>query len=374
MSLRGLAVAIAGVFFDRLDVENVERVPVDRPVMLVANHHSGLMDAMMLYASTPRELRAIGKSTLWKIWPLRPFLAAGRVIPVYRRKDGGGDNSKAFDAVAQALVEGDAVAIFAEGVSHDGLGLERIRTGAARMTLDAVHAGAKPVIVPVGLIFEDRERFRSDALVRFGEPIEVVDSFPDSSSEDQVAVRSLTDAIEAGLRSVAPTWASGEVRASARTAAMLDLPVGASLGEIETRAEELAEAGLLPEPDSDLVGRHGEADLLVPLDEIDLEDSLLLWPFAMAGKIFNRPPFWLVKFVAERQARNIRATVKASGGIVAYPLWWAGIVAATRRSGISWSGSIATAAAVAVLGVISAREMPVSSAERRTLAWLQKRR
>ena len=70
MSLRGLAVAIAGVFFDRLDVENVERVPVDRPVMLVANHHSGLMDAMMLYASTPRELRAIGKSTLWKILSL----------------------------------------------------------------------------------------------------------------------------------------------------------------------------------------------------------------------------------------------------------------------------------------------------------------
>ena len=54
------------------------------------------MDAMMLYAATPRDLRAVGKSTLWKIWPLRPFLAAGRVIPIYRQKDGGGDNAQAF--------------------------------------------------------------------------------------------------------------------------------------------------------------------------------------------------------------------------------------------------------------------------------------
>ena len=96
MSLRGVALAISDVFFDELAVSNAGVVPLDRPVILAANHHSGLMDAMMLYAATPRDLRAVGKSTLWKIWPLRPFLAAGRVIPIYRQKDGGGDNAQAF--------------------------------------------------------------------------------------------------------------------------------------------------------------------------------------------------------------------------------------------------------------------------------------
>ena len=116
----GLLWPFSDVFFDELAVSNAGVVPLDRPVILAANHHSGLMDAMMLYAATPRDLRAVGKSTLWKIWPLRPFLAAGRVIPIYRQKDGGGDNAQAFAAVTEALVDGGAVGAFAEGVSHDG--------------------------------------------------------------------------------------------------------------------------------------------------------------------------------------------------------------------------------------------------------------
>ena len=371
MSLRGLALAVTDIFFDRLAVENAGRVPLDRPVILAANHHSGLMDAMMLYASTPRDLRAVGKSTLWKIWPLRPFLAAGRVIPIYRQKDGGGDNAKAFEAVTEALVDGGAVGIFAEGISHDGHGLERIRTGAARMALDAVSAGAQPVIVPVGLIFEDRERFRSDALVRFGQPIEVVDSFPNATSEDRESVRTLTEMIEQGLVSVAPTWASAEHRAAARTAALHELPVGSSLAEIEAEAERLAAAGPLPEPDPRLVGERGEATLLVNPGEIDDDESALLRPFALAGKVANRPPFMVVDWIASTQKSNIRATVKAGSAAVLYPAWWAAIAAGARRVGMTWNASLASAGIVAVLGAIGARELPVATAEKRTKSFLR---
>ena len=373
MSLRSIAVAITDLFFDEMAIENADRVPLDRPVILAANHHSGLMDAMLLYAATPRDLRAVGKSTLWKIWPLRPFLAAGRVIPIYRQKDGGGDNAKAFGAVADALAEGGAVGIFAEGISHDGHGLERIRTGTARMAFDAISAGARPVIIPVGLIFEDRERFRSDALIRFGEPIEVADAFPDATSQDRDAVRALTSLIEGGLRQVAPTWESAELRASARTAAIHRLPVGASLGEVEAEAERLAAAGPLPDPDPRFVGERGEADLLVTPEEIDPELSTALLPLAIAGKYANRPPFLAVDAIANTQDSNIRATVKAGAAIFLYPLWWAGIAAAAHKAGLSWRHAFAVAASVGVLGLISAREVPLVRSEKRTLAWLRSR-
>lgn len=373
MSLRGIALAVTDVFFDEFAVQNAGVVPLDRPVILAANHHSGLMDAMMLYAATPRDLRAVGKSTLWKIWPLRPFLAAGRVIPIYRQKDGGGDNTKAFAAVTEALVDGGAVGIFAEGVSHDGTGLERIRTGAARMALDALSEGVQPVIVPVGLIFEDRERYRSDALVRFGQPIEVAELFPGATSENRESVRALTGVIEEGLGLVAPTWESAEHRAAARSAAMHALPVGASLGEIETEAERLASEGPLPEPDSRLVGERGEASLLVAPDEIDPVDSALVLPLAMAGKIANRPPFIAVDQIAKTQKSNIRATVKVGAGVVLYPLWWLMIALAARRAGLGWNAAIAAAGSVAVLGALSASELPVAKAERRTRAFLRNR-
>ncbi len=371
MSLRGLAVVVTDFFFDEMAVENVDRVPEDRPVILAANHHSGLMDAMMLYATTPRDLRAVAKSTLWKIWPFRPFLAAGRVIPIYRQRDGGGDNSSAFEAVAEALVEGGVVGIFAEGTSHDGTGLERIRTGTARMAFDAVTAGADPVIVPVGLIFEDRERFRSDALVRFGEPIEVASQFPGATSDDRESVRALTARIEEGLGAVAPTWESPEQRAAARSAAMQALPVGASLGDIETEAERLASIGPLPDPDPRLVGDDGEAELLVPPDQIDTSGAALVWPFAVVGKYTNRPPFMAIRAIAKTQDPNSRATIKTLAGMVLYPLWWFLITLIGRWAGLSWGWSIAIAATIAVLGIISARELPLARAERRTQEFIE---
>lgn len=366
MSLRGLAEVITDFFFDELDVENADLVPLDRPVIIAANHHSGLMDAMLLYATTPRDLRAVGKSTLWKIWPLRPFLAAGRVIPIYRQRDGGGDNTNAFAAVSDALVNDGAVAIFVEGTSHDQPGLERIRTGTARMAFDAVAAGAQPLIVPVGLVFEDRERFRSDALVRFGSAIDVAGAFPGASSDDHESVRQLTAMIKESLGKVAPTWESEEQRAAARTAAMEQLPIGATLGEVEAEAERLAAVGRLSEPDERFVGRHGEADLLVPPDEVDPVSAAILWPFAMAGRLANLPPFVAISVAVRRSDRNIRATIKSVAAMILYPIWWAVVALAARWFGLSWPWALAVAGIVAVLGIVAARELPLARDERRT--------
>ena len=194
MSIQGLADGIVDFFFDRLEVDGLDNVPLDRPVIFAANHHSGLIDALMLISAAPRSLRAVGKSTLWDILPLRPFLNAADVIPVKRVRDGGGSNDEAFAAVSEALVAGDAIAIFVEGTSHDNPGIVPIKTGAARMAFDAMAAGARPLVVPVGLIFEDRERFRSDALVRFGEPIDVADLHPGATSADRDAGPGADDA------------------------------------------------------------------------------------------------------------------------------------------------------------------------------------
>lgn len=375
VSIKGLAVAVVDFFFDDVEVEGIDRVPPESPLILAANHHSGLMDAMMLYALSPRDIRAVGKSTLWKIWPLRPFLAAAKVIPIHRRTDGGGDNSNSFTAVTDALLEQGVVAIFVEGTSHDKPGLEPVKTGAARMALDAVDAGADLKIVPVGLIFEDRDRFRSDALARFGEPIDVAADFAGFTSADREVVRDLTDRIEAGLRTVAPTWESPTVRAAARSQAIDSLAVGATLGQIEAEAERLArdDGEVLGPPDASLVGRDGEIQLMIPPGEIDPTATAVLWPVALAGKILNLPPYLVVMSMSQRLHRNIRATMKVIGAMLLFPVWWAGIAVVAAWFGASWQVALAIAAGVAVLGVIAARELPVARAELRTLKVLRQR-
>ena len=110
VGIEGLSDVVIDFFFADVEVEGIENVPLDRPVMFAANHHSGLIDPLMIIAASPRPLRPIGKSTLWKIWPLRPFLSAADVIPIHRTQDGGGDNSDAFAEVTAALMAGEAIA------------------------------------------------------------------------------------------------------------------------------------------------------------------------------------------------------------------------------------------------------------------------
>ena len=91
------------------------------PTVLVANHTNGLVDGLLLMAALRRYPRFLGKSTLFKILPLRPFLKLAGVVPVYRAKDGEStaQNAGAFAMCRRLLAQGGMVAFFPEGVSHD---------------------------------------------------------------------------------------------------------------------------------------------------------------------------------------------------------------------------------------------------------------
>src|SRR4051812_1585085 len=93
--MRAVARLILKVFFREVEVVGAERIPRDRPLVLVANHVNGLIDPLLLMGPLPVMPRFLGKSTLWKIWILRPFLNLAGAIPVYRRQDHGADPSRA---------------------------------------------------------------------------------------------------------------------------------------------------------------------------------------------------------------------------------------------------------------------------------------
>jgi glycerol-3-phosphate O-acyltransferase / dihydroxyacetone phosphate acyltransferase len=129
-------------------------------------------------------------------------------LPVYRKRDDPALthlNDGTFDAAIAALRAGTAVQIFPEGTSHSEPSLAPLRTGAARIALEAeartdwtfgLH------VVPVGLTYARKTLFRSRVLAAVGEPFRVTD-YQEMYTKDSVeAVRSLTERIAQALESV----------------------------------------------------------------------------------------------------------------------------------------------------------------------------
>ena len=197
------------LFFRRIEVVNVERVPRDGALLFVLNHPNGLVDPALVFVSLPRRVSFLAKSTLFDN-PIGAFvLRTFEILPVYRRIDAGAkteSNAVTFDNCFELLRRGRCIAIFPEGISHDELQLQKMKTGAARIALGAVSGQSAPAglkIVPVGLYYTSKTSFRSEALIRYGDIFDVEPVKLDADGQPpRDAVTELTAKIEAHLRDV----------------------------------------------------------------------------------------------------------------------------------------------------------------------------
>jgi glycerol-3-phosphate O-acyltransferase/dihydroxyacetone phosphate acyltransferase len=204
--LRRLAQGILWVFYRRLEVRGAEKVPATGPLILAANHPNMFLDPLLLGATQPRVLSFLAKATLFRSRLLGRFLSACGVLPVYRRSDSPGESAKnelTFEACYYHLERGGAIALFPEGVSHQRQAVMPLKTGCARIALEAeARMGFRlgVSIVPVGLYLPERHLFRSSALVIYGSPLDPGELFAAYQAAPQEAVRELTTRLERRLQ------------------------------------------------------------------------------------------------------------------------------------------------------------------------------
>jgi 1-acyl-sn-glycerol-3-phosphate acyltransferase len=201
---RILGRVILGLYFRRIEVAGADGTPARGPVILAANHPQSVTDALVLGLAVERPLHFIAHSGLFRE-PVTAFLLrhAG-VIPVYRREDGGaGDgNVGMFRACRHVLERGGAIAIFPEGTSQKERRVQRVKTGTARIVLEAEAKngfGLGVRILPVGITFESRLRFRSRVLVRIGTPLAASGLAADYARDPVRTVEALTADLRAAL-------------------------------------------------------------------------------------------------------------------------------------------------------------------------------
>jgi len=355
-----LARTLVRVFFRSIELVGGERVPASGPLLVVANHHNSLVDPALVLAELPRAPSFLAKSTLWGMPGLRVLLDAAASIPVYRRQDSGEDtarNQETFARCHELLAAGGAVALFPEGISHDAPRLASLKTGAARIALEA---GARfaPLglrILPVGLVFDAKGKFRSRALLRVGAPFEPRAEQQRYAEDPVAAVRALTERIRRELEGVtlnypeheepslfdraSEVWSTGEKPLPARVALAEAFRLRQNLiasyerlrerhPEQVARARELAaryEAGLrrLGLRDDHVAARYPLASVGRFL--AGTLSLLLFWlPFAAIGILLNWIPYQIVRLLSLQTAsQDLPATYKLLGGFVFYPVAWA---------------------------------------------------
>ncbi len=384
---RALARLLVRIFYRDAEVQGEAVVPEDGPVLFVANHGNALVDPMVLVACLPRLPRFLAKHTLWSNPAVRPLLSLAGSIPVYRAQDGDTRrNDETFRVCFEQLAAGNAVALFPEGISHDEPSLQPLRTGAARIALGARAAGAEPMtIIPVGLTFEEKGRFRSRLLVTVGEPIVPA---PEMTTDDAEATRALTQQIDEGLRDVTLNFESWEAhRLAEQSAAILAAaetratPGRAGLGEHFTlrralgnryeqtrdaHPERFAALETVVERYQHLIEDLGLRDDHVTADYtwqhslryVGYRVPALLWrlPFALVGLILNFVPYQLAGRVARivRHEGDQPATYKVLTGLVGFPLFWA-IESALAAWAWGAPGGFAMAVLAPVTGWIALR-------------------
>jgi 1-acyl-sn-glycerol-3-phosphate acyltransferase len=232
--LYALLRSIAGIalrwFYRRIDVEGLERLPRSAPLIVVVNHPNALVDALLVGWSIPRRVVLTAKATLFQSRALATLLSWVGVVPLVRSSDVRAAtgaratidprrNARAFGALRDVLRRRGAVVIFPEGISHDNPSLAPLRTGAARIALEARDEGKVEglYIVPIGLTFERKDAPRTRVLVQVGDAI-AVDEWTIGGDN---AVSALTEEIDARLRAVTQNYETADD--AARAAALSTL-------------------------------------------------------------------------------------------------------------------------------------------------------
>lgn len=364
------------LFFRRIETSGARLVPTEGPLVFVINHPNGLIDPGLVFTALPRRISFLAKSTLFEMPVIGSMLRTIEALPLYRRVDEGQDlsqNRRTFEVCHQLLRRGRCIALFPEGVSHNAPRLLPVKTGAARIALGAVSvadgdADAAPThdappldlkIVPVGLYYTSKTSFRSEALLRFGPPLDVPIVRLDVEGEPpRDEVKLLSARIEEALRGVTLNTETEEQLEVATKAERLfsslyeginiKLPLASKFdflrrfvaerfagrasasgenenlrGRILGYVEELRRIGIAPENLS--LSRHSRWHVFRHF-LLRFGILLALLPLTIVGAALHLPAYLLSALLARLYTKHgvddIAPTVKILAAILFMPLTW----------------------------------------------------
>ncbi len=200
-----LATLALKIFFRKIYFSKQARVPRDKPIILAANHPTAFIEPCLLACFLPRSLHFLVRGDLFKKPLHRKILMALQMVPIFRFVDGYKNLKQNHDTLEfcyQALKEDKALMILTEGTTKQTKRLRPLQKGAARIVFRCLelHMDKDIQIVPVGVNYTYADRFRSEVMISFGEPIAVRDYLSVYEENQVKGIHLLTQDIAEGMK------------------------------------------------------------------------------------------------------------------------------------------------------------------------------
>lgn len=204
------------LYYSEIKVKNRDFLEHDGPMIIIANHPNTMVDAWLIGNICKQPIYFMAKGTFFnnklKVW----FLRSLNLVPINRateEKTKGVSNDQSFEECYKILEQGKTLVIYPEGNSFMERQLRQLKSGTARIALEAEHRNAGKLnlkVVPMGLVYLEAEKFKSSILVNVGEGKSVTRHLPEFETNQSSASKKLTEEFRIQLERVLVTTQSKE--------------------------------------------------------------------------------------------------------------------------------------------------------------------
>jgi len=191
-------------YFSTIEFNGSENIPKGEvPVIFAANHQSAFLDAILLAVFSKEPIYFLARSDVFN-GPLKHFLLAINMMPIYRMRDGIGKlslNDAIFEKCSQLLSENKRILIFPEGSQSDVTYLRKLTKGIARIALRTQQQLDQDIqIMPLGINYFNSFHSGHKLMFNYGEPIPVSSFYEEYVLHENKGYQALLQGVSEGIK------------------------------------------------------------------------------------------------------------------------------------------------------------------------------
>ncbi len=314
------------IYFSKIHLHHLERIPRDRAVLISSNHPSAFLEACLLATHFPKSLNFLVRGDIFKGEFVKKILSQLHLIPIYRTHDGFKSlraNESTFNICYDLLSKKEIVVVYSEGNTKQEKRLRPIQKGLARIAYGAMdkYPDLDLCIVPMGINHTKFNTFRSEMYVEVGEPIELKEFYANYKQDSIKAIADLTQLVEDKMRPL--VIHINEDLDLDLNEKLFDLNKARTddsfLPVVETDGKRFA----LDKSTSDkinLLKEDQKKSLDGMIKPVSHKFNIAFQILAFPGTILNYLPFRLAKFISDRVVSRVEfyASINLGSGLFLY--------------------------------------------------------